>query len=600
MGLLLLRRGQFARAAPYFRKAIVTLTARNPNPYDGEPYYNLGWSLLMQGKTNDAYEAFYKATWNDAWQHSGFQLLARLAARKHDYALALAHINKSLVRNYHSHTARHLKTVILRKLNKKDEALALITASMEIDRFNNGCLFESYLLNGQPTSLEKMKTLMRGNLNNYLELSLDYAHAGFYGEALAILNIYAEDTISLSPLVYYYMGWFAEQLNDEKQKTHYYMLATQQQPDGCFPNKIEEIVILQSAIKHNTADAIAYYALGNLWYDKRQYTEAISCWQQCVAADDRFVTAYRNLSLAFYNKLRETEKALTCLQKAFTLDTSDARVLMELDQLYKIIGKGFSERLGLLYQYPALVNERDDLYLEKITLLNNLGEYEKAKELLAARKFHPWEGGEGKVVGQFLLCHTELAKRAILAGRFKEAIELLKATKQYPENLGEGKLYGAQENDIYYLLGCACEGLSDHVKAKEYFTATTKGVSEPVQAIYYNDPQPDKIVYQALAWKKLGQPLKAEAIFKKFIEFGMQHIHDEIHIDYFAVSLPDMLVFDINLNQRNEVHCTYLQALGYLGIGNEQAGIRLLNDVLSKDINHQGAATNLKMIPFFT
>ncbi len=599
MGLLLLRRGQFVKAEPYFRGAITTLTTRNPNPYDGEPYYNLGWSLLMQGKNNEAYEAFYKATWNDAWQHSGFQMLARLAASKHDYALAHAHINKSLVRNYHSHTARHLKTAILRKLNKKDEALALIIASIEIDPFNNGCLFESYLLNGQSSSLEKMKTLMRDNLNNYLELSLDYAHAGFYEEALAIMNIYVEGSTSFSPLAYYYMGWFAEQVNNEKQKNHYYKLATQQQPDGCFPNKIEEIVILQSAIKHNTADAIAYYALGNLWYDKRQYAEAISCWQQCIVADDTFATAYRNLALAFYNKLNETEKALTNLQKAFKLDTSDARVLMELDQLYKITGKGFSERLDLLYHYPALVNERDDLYLEKVTLLNNLGEYEKAKELLAARKFHPWEGGEGKVIGQFLLCHTELAKRAIIAGHFKEAIDLLEATKQYPENLGEGKLFGAQENDINYLLGCAWEGLSDHAKAKEYFATTTKGVSEPVQAIYYNDPQPDKIVYQALAWKKLGQPRHAEAIFKKFIDFGKQHMNDEIYIDYFAVSLPDMLVFDVNLNQRNEVHCTYLQALGYLGIGNEQKGIALLNDVLNMDINHQGAAVHLKMIPFF-
>ncbi|MCP5100807.1 MAG: DUF5107 domain-containing protein, partial [Chloroflexi bacterium] len=39
MGLLLYRRGKFADAEPYFRRAIKRLTARNPNPYDGEPYY---------------------------------------------------------------------------------------------------------------------------------------------------------------------------------------------------------------------------------------------------------------------------------------------------------------------------------------------------------------------------------------------------------------------------------------------------------------------------------------------------------------------------------------------------------------------------------
>ena len=71
-GLLLLRRGQFAKAEPYFKTAIATLTKRNPNPYDGEPYYNLGVSLFLQEKYKEAYDAFFKATWNDAWQHAVF------------------------------------------------------------------------------------------------------------------------------------------------------------------------------------------------------------------------------------------------------------------------------------------------------------------------------------------------------------------------------------------------------------------------------------------------------------------------------------------------------------------------------------------------
>ena len=45
-----MRKGQFAMAESYFRKAVETLTERNPNPYDGEPYYNWGWSCMMQQK----------------------------------------------------------------------------------------------------------------------------------------------------------------------------------------------------------------------------------------------------------------------------------------------------------------------------------------------------------------------------------------------------------------------------------------------------------------------------------------------------------------------------------------------------------------------
>ena len=66
LGKWYLRRGQFEKAEPYFRSAVETLIQRNPNPYDGEPYYNLGLCLKIQGKNEEAYEVFYKSTWNSA------------------------------------------------------------------------------------------------------------------------------------------------------------------------------------------------------------------------------------------------------------------------------------------------------------------------------------------------------------------------------------------------------------------------------------------------------------------------------------------------------------------------------------------------------
>ena len=49
LGLWHLRRGEFAEAEKHFRKAIERLTRRNPNPYDGEAYYNLGLCLRYLG-----------------------------------------------------------------------------------------------------------------------------------------------------------------------------------------------------------------------------------------------------------------------------------------------------------------------------------------------------------------------------------------------------------------------------------------------------------------------------------------------------------------------------------------------------------------------
>ena len=607
MGLWFLRRGQFAKSEPYLRKAIATLTQRNPNPIDGETYYNLGWSLKMQGKNEEAFDAFYKCIWNDAWQHAGYLNLARIAVLKKNYEEALEFIQKSLVKNYHSHTARHAKVFILRKLNRNREAEALIEESLAIDPFNFGCLFEKYLLLPDKNSetaigvIMELKRVSHNWANNFEEYAFDYAHAGLYEEAGELLNIYKKEDKE-NTLVEYYLGWFAFQSGNDQIAKEHYIQASLLKPDFVFPNRIEDVPVLQKATELNPGDAKAFYYLGNLWYDKRQYVEAIECWEQSVLIDNNFPTVHRNLSLAYCNKLNDSHKALCSMEKAFSLDQSDARVLMELDQLYKKLNKNHTKRLAFLELHLALVEKREDLQLERITLYNQLGKYQKAKELIAACQFHPWEGGEGKVVRQYLVCHLELAKQAIEKGVYEDAIKLLKEAENYPSNLGEGKLYGVQENDIHYWKGLAYEMLNKPELANEFYQLATKGLSEPVQAIFYNDAQPDKIFYQGLAWIKLENRNKATQIFKRLINFGQSHLNDKISIDYFAVSLPDLLVFDADLNLRNRVHCLYLMGLGNMGLRKEhgEKAAKLFELVLKLDNNHQGSLIHKQMMKFMT
>src|SRR5690606_25250932 len=148
VGLLLTRRGKFGEAEPYLRAAIATLTRRNPNPLLGEPYYYLGWCLTLQGKTDEAYGAYYKAIWNAAWRGPGYYALALLDARKGDWVLALEHVERSLVSNWHHHKARQLKASILRKMGKMEQAQKWIDESLAIDPFNLGCLAEKHMLGG--------------------------------------------------------------------------------------------------------------------------------------------------------------------------------------------------------------------------------------------------------------------------------------------------------------------------------------------------------------------------------------------------------------------------------------------------------------------
>ncbi|HEY1167249.1 MAG TPA: DUF5107 domain-containing protein, partial [Chitinophaga sp.] len=263
--------------------------------------------------------------------------------------------------------------------------------------------------------------------------------------------------------------------------------------------------------------------------------------------------------------------------------------------LYKRLNKPAFFRLELLEKYPALVNDRDDLYLERITLYNLLGRHQEAYELLMTRNFHPWEGGEGKVTFQYLYSLISMAKAAIRVANHREALALLEKARKYPHNLGEGKLYGAQENDIDYWSACAYAGLGQTASAVACWERAAIGQSVPSAAMYYNDQQPDKIFYQGLALLQLNRKNEAGSRFNKLIDYGEAHLFDEVKIDYFAVSLPDLLIWDDDLDKRNRLHCYYLVGLGLLGQGKTEQAKAMFEQVLGADSYHIGAHVHLAM-----
>jgi tetratricopeptide (TPR) repeat protein len=596
LGLWLLRHGKFAESEGYFRAAIVRQTERNPNPYDGEPYYNLGLSLKFQGRSDEAYEAFYKATWNSAWRDSGYFSLACISTLRGNFEEALREIELSLQRNWTNLLGRHLKTAILRKLGRSSDALAGVEESVKMDRFNLGCLFEKYLLTGSETDLAEFAELMRGDSHNWETIALDYLGAGLYEEVVEVLRMAERFCDTISPMIWYYMGQALTLVGRGSEAAKAFKKGAGHRFDYCFPNRPEAIAALRAAIEENPGDAKAWYCLGNLWYDKRQYPEAIEAWERSVAIDGNFPPALRNLALGYFNKLGRVDEAVELLERAFEADARDTRVLMELDQLYKRLNRPPGERLALLDKYRPRVDERDDLYLEYATLLNLTGRHGEAKRMIDARKFHPWEGGEGKVPAQYQIARMELAKEALGEERHADAVALLEECFVYPHNLGEGKLHGAQESDFNYWMGRAWEGLGDKTKAAEYFLKGTLGVCHPAAAIYYNDQKPDKIFYQGMSLLALGRKEEAHDKFETLVSYGQAHLSDDVHIDYFAVSLPDMLIWDDDGNLRNRVHCNYLTGLGYLGFGESEKARHHLSEALRLDGNHQGAQLHLKML----
>ncbi len=594
-GLWYLRRGRFDKAEPYLRKAVKIWQKRNPNPYDGEAIFNLALCLKYQRRTQEAYELFWKSTWNKAWADAGYFEAACISVSQGRYDDALDELGRCLIFNSCNHKARALKAAVLRlqqdskqkgglqmgSSRELNERLALIKESLQLDRFNYGIRYEQYLLTKDKDVLKEMTEMMHGNVYNYHELALDYAQAGLRQECIDILKLCK----TKHPLTYYYIGWAQLGLGDAVAANDAFEQAEKVDSYCCFPNRLEDVIVLTMAKTINPDGARAPYYLGCLYYDKRQYDVAIENWELSARLDPQFPTVWRNLALARFNKQDRREEALAYMERAFSLDKKDARVLMELDQLYKRLQKPHQERLNFLQQYPKLIQQRDDLVLEEITLLNQLGRYEEAKAKLDAHKFHPWEGGEGKVSGQYQICRVELAKKSLTpdpsrkergvdSSAVDKATKLLEECLVYPPHLGEGKLYGAQDNDFLYFLGRYEEG--------------TAGPTEPAAAMYYNDAKPDKIFYAGLCYRKLGQEDKARSLFHKLVNYGKQHIFDHVTMDYFAVSLPDLLIWEDSLDTKNLIHCKYMLALGYLGLGDTEKALRYLSEVEALDINHQG------------
>jgi tetratricopeptide (TPR) repeat protein len=424
---------------------------------------------------------------------------------------------------------------------------------------------------------------------------LDYAQAGYFDEAIALLEIHTEGKKEMYPMAAYFLGWYHERKNDLTSAKKYYQLAQQMPMDFCFPNRLEEVVVLEAAMALDPKDAKAPYYLGNFWYASRQYSNARDCWENSLKLQGDNAICLRNLALLYFNKADQKELARKHLEQAFVLDSQNARLLMELDQLYKKINVPIDVRLELLEKHINLSLSRDDLYLERIALYNFKGNFEKALELISKRQFHPWEGGEGKVPFQYIIIQVELAKQKLRSGKLKEAVAHLEAAQAYPRNLGEGKLFGAQENDIFYWLGCVHQKLGETSKAKENWKKASLGLSDPSPAMFYNDQQPDKIFYQGLALSKLGRQEEAEHRFKNLITYGKEHLKDEVKLDYFAISLPDLLIWEEDLKVRNRIHCHYLIGLGMLGLGNIQDAISAFNKVLEKDLYHLSATIHYKM-----
>ena len=589
LGLWHLRRGEFAQAERHFRRSIERLTRRNPNPYDGEPFYNLGLCLRYQLDASaesqisapafdDAFAAFYKATWNQAWAAAGHHALAEMDCRRWRWANAIEHLERSFRFDTDNLRARDLKAVVLLKLERNAEAEGLLRETLALDPLD----WWARHLVGDSVECDAQTSL---------DIAHDFARAGLYDEAIEFLSLVVPENASdlptqswgAGPLVVYTLGWLHQKRGEMDVAREEYRHASAHSPDYCFPSRLEEIAVLESAARANPRDACAPYYLGNLLYDRRRHEEAVKLWERSAELDPTFSVVWRNLGIGYFNVSKKSAKARSAYDRAFEANPADARLLYERDQLWKRTGRSPARRLATLETHTELVRQRDDLTVELCALYNQTGRHEQALALLT-RNFQPWEGGEGQALGQHVRTHLALGRRALAACDAAAARAHFEAALASPVNFGEAKHLLANKSDIHYWLGAALDALGERTEAARHWTtaATFKGDFQEMSVRNFSE----MAYYSALSLRRLGRKAEADALLRSLQLYADGLLRSEAKIDYFATSLPTMLLFEDDIQERQRVTATLLKALAKLGEGRKREGLKLLDEVLRRDPNH--------------
>jgi tetratricopeptide (TPR) repeat protein len=576
LGIWHLRRGEFPKAESHLREAIGTLTKCNPNPPDGEPYYHLGLTLRYLDRDHEAYHAFFKATWNYAWRSAAYHALAELDSKRGDWEMALEHAFIALRTNADDSCVRNLAVILLRKLNRLGEAERLLHETLDLDRLD---YWARYLAGLEPGWDNQSR----------LDVAFDYARAGFYQDAAAILrygNLDAGD--SSLPSVLYSLAHFEEQTGEHASARQSRIKAQTCSSDYCFPSRLEELLIVQAACEREPNDARAHYLLGNLLYDRRRHAEAIACWERSANLDSNFSVVWRNLGIGYFNVLHDAQKARHAFERALEVNPNDARLLYEQNQLAKRMRIRPAQRLRTLNRYPELLGTRDDLSVELANLYNQTGRHDAAQQLLSSRRFQPWEGGEGLVLEQHVRTQLALGRQELTRGNPQYARRLFEAALDSPKNLGEARHLLTNQSSVHYWLGVACHAVEDHLSARQFWIRAAESSADfrEMNAKSLSEQS----YYSVLALKALNRTDEAQQLCEALLTHARGLRKANSQIDYFATSLPAMLLFHDDLRARNAIAAKFIEAQAAIGLGQTDRGRRLLSQVLRSDPAHAPAA----------
>jgi tetratricopeptide (TPR) repeat protein len=563
LGKIWMDKGAFEKAEFHFDVAIKRSLIRNPNPYDTEPFYNMGVLQALLGNHEASYDNFYKAIWGYAWKSAGYCGLAQLDCLSLDYDQALKHIDLSLDANGTNFKAQRIKASVLRVLGRNEEALQVIQSLIDRDKLDFVAAFEHFHIQqalGKSTQAaeahDEFIRITRKNPEYFISIAVEYAEMGAFDEAIESLTIYNSGN-EIHPIVSFYLGYYLHLSGNAKEGVEQYQLASSLSTSGILHSRLETIFVLKDALTKISYDTKSPYYLGNIYYGKGMFEEGIAYFQMSADRGAEFPTTYRNLAIGYFDKKGLVEEAGELIQRAFDMNPEDERVFYELMQYQRNAAVPLPKRLTLIEAHPELHSGTDEVYLKVIATYLENQDYEKAQALLADHQFHPYEGGEGILPALHMDAYLFMGKEHLKKAAHEEAINCFEQASQIPDNYQEGAMPQLKAITDYYV-GCAHEAMGDNEKARECYQSSIDANPRGSEYLYIT----------GLCLRKLGQDAQANDKFERLISVADKRLKSNGAYTYFTRSLVITLPFEHDVKKNNDANCAYLHGLGWKGLGN--------------------------------
>jgi tetratricopeptide (TPR) repeat protein len=316
---------------------------------------------------------------------------------------------------------------------------------------------------------------------------------------------------------------------------------------------------------------------GHWLYSRGRAIEAIEAWS--IAGDDP--VSLRNRGVAAFNHLKDTAESVRCYERALSLAPADPRLWYERDQLAKQVGEPLADRLARLESHRDMVDARDDLSVEFVALLLGVGRSREALAVLKERCFQPWEGGEGQVLAVWERANCALAREAISSGDPATGVAFVQAAFQPPVSLGEDRHLLANVAHLDLLLGDALEAAGDVASARKSWqkAASAEGDFVAMSTTAHSE----RSAFSIIALQRLGRTGEAAELADEVTRWAEAERRAEAQIDYFATSLPTLLLFHEDPQVRQQLTCDVMRAQARLTLGDRDGAEQLLDEVLSVD-----------------